>query len=111
MMPMYLLRNGFLLLLSLTIWSSSPPESPRPVTHTVEIRNMKFVPAQLEVEKGDAVVFVNKDMVIHNVTEEKNTWASPTIPPKKSWTYTVKNSFSYYCSYHPMMKGKVKIKE
>ncbi len=108
---MYLFRNAFLLLLSLTFWSSSSPEVYLPVTHTVEFRNMKFVPSDIQVKKGDSIVFVNKDMVIHNVTEEKKRWSSPTIAPNDSWTLTVKESFSYYCSFHPMMKGKVKLKK
>ncbi len=39
--------------------------------YTVEIRNMKFVPDSITVNKGDEVVFVNRDMVTHCVTEEK----------------------------------------
>lgn len=72
---------------------------------------MKFVPAEIIVASGDKVIFVNKDMVIHNVTEEKKSWASPTIAPKESWTYTAKSSLAYYCSLHPMMKGRIKVKK
>lgn len=101
-------RKGLLLLISLLFLSFFPPQQEE--THIVEIKNMKFVPAEIKVARGEKVVFINKDMVIHNVTEEKKNWASPTIAPKDSWTYTATTELNYYCSFHPMMKGTIKIR-
>ena len=99
-----------LLILAFQIFYSHFP-LPFVKTHRVEIRNMKFVPAEILVSKGDSVIFINHDLVIHNVTDSNKTWASPTIAPKKSWTYIVNEDLSYFCSFHPMMKGRIELKE
>ena len=87
----------------------SPDSSvPAHSIYTVEIKQMQFQPAQLEVKKGDTVVFVNHDIVMHNVTEETNkNWASPTLPNDSSWKWVATQSADYYCTLHPVMKGKV----
>jgi len=76
--------------------------------YTVEIRSMQFQPAELTVEKGDTVVFVNRDMVAHNVTEQKsNAWASPSLFTGQLYTKVVNEAADYYCTFHPVMKGKL----
>ena len=76
--------------------------------HTVEIKQMKFDPAELIVQKGDTVVWINNDMVIHDVTEQyAKEWTSSPIPLKKSWQMVVTQSSDYYCSLHVVMKGKI----
>lgn len=99
----------FLLLFFFTFWSSFAP-APHPVTHRVLIKNMRFEPAELVVNRGDSVIFINQDLVIHNVTEENKRWNSPTIAPKTSWTYVVREKVDYYCSFHPIMRGKLILK-
>jgi plastocyanin len=75
---------------------------------TVTIHQMQFDPAILTINKGDTVVWINKDMVDHNVTEEKNkTFYSDTISIGKSWKHSFDSSANYFCSIHPSMKGKV----
>src|SRR5688572_22067756 len=55
--------------------SESGKRTPR--IHHVQIKNMKFEPAQIIVEKGDSVVWTNLDIVTHDVTEEKTkAWTS-----------------------------------
>jgi plastocyanin len=95
----------FLLFLS----NCSPDkEVPTHGVYTVEIKQMQFQPAQLEVQKGDTVIFVNHDLVAHNVTEEASkAWASPTLPNDSSWKLVAMQSADYYCTLHPVMKGKV----
>lgn len=76
--------------------------------HIVEIAQMKFSPAELTVKKGDKVIFVNHDMVTHDVTEEKNkAWSSSLIATDQSWVWIATESSSYFCSIHPVMKGKI----
>lgn len=109
-MKLKLLLSSLLLLFSIVFWSSFTPDTP-PVTHTVVINHMKFEPAELVVKRGDTVKFINRDLVIHNITEENKRWASPTIAPKSSWSLVVKEKVNYYCSFHPVMKGKLLVKE
>ena len=76
--------------------------------HTVEIKQMKFQPAELIVQKGDTVVWINNDIVPHDVTEEsKKVWTSSLMPVGASWRLVVNESAGYYCSIHVVMKGKL----
>lgn len=81
----------------------------KPQTHIVEIKDMKFQPADLTVHSGDTVIWVNKDIVAHDVTEDNKTWASPTLVSESSWKKAITNSDSYYCSIHVVMKGKLTV--
>ena len=67
---------------------------------------MKFQPAELKVKRGDTVVWVNNDLVTHDVTEETNKlWSSGPLPAGKSWKIAVRQNAEYFCSIHVMMKG------
>lgn len=75
---------------------------------TVVIKGMVFKPEKLLVHKGDIVVWVNKDIVAHNVTDfPENKWTSGTLNRGSSWKKTIDETFDYYCSIHPTMKGKI----
>src|SRR5678815_4741379 len=72
-----------------------------PKVHTVEIKQMKFQPAELVVQKGDTVVWINNDIVPHDVTEESSkAWTSSLLPVGQSWSLVVNQSSDYYCSIH-----------
>lgn len=105
-----ILRNGrnllFLILLLPTCAAS--PEKATPKVHTVEIKGMKFQPAELKVLKGDTVVWINRDIVVHDVTEEKSkAWTSSPITTGKSWRMVVTKNSNYFCSIHQVMKGRL----
>jgi plastocyanin len=77
----------------------------------VSIQQMQFVPAEVYVNKGDTVMWINKDIVDHNVTEEKNKeWSSSTLQRGKSWKMAVDKNSDYFCSIHSVMKGKIILK-
>jgi len=109
-----------LLLVLVTLGSCSSPsgettpapdiaiEEPKPAMHSVEITQMKFFPAELKVKKGDKVVFVNHDLVTHDVTEEtKKTWSSSPLATDQTWVLITTENTNYFCSIHPVMKGKI----
>jgi len=79
----------------------------RPKTHTVTIHGMQFVPANLEVNLGDTVIWQNQDLVPHTATSARKSFDSGAIEPGRSWKYVVKKkgSYSYICVYHPTMKA------
>lgn len=84
-----------------TVTNTRPPD-------TVIIKQMQFSPVILNVKIGDTVVFINKDIVPHNVTEEKSrAFYSDTLPVGASWKLVVKDSADYLCTIHPTMKGKL----
>jgi plastocyanin len=89
---------------------SGPEKKPVLKSYTVEINSMQFHPAILSVQKGDTVLFVNHDMLVHNVTEEKTrAWASPSLATGDSYKVVANESSDYYCSLHPVMKGKLAV--
>jgi plastocyanin len=76
--------------------------------HTVVIRQMKFEPTVLKLHKGDTVLWINKDITEHDITEEvEKKWSSSKIPVNKSWSMVVKQRADYFCSIHVVMKGKL----
>jgi plastocyanin len=86
------------------------PEEPKHegVVHTVEIKQMKFNPEVIRVHKGDKVVWINKDIVEHDVTElNSNAWASSKMAVGSSWSMIVTKSEAYYCNLHVVMRGKI----
>jgi plastocyanin len=97
-------------LLGLTALSFSANKK-APATHTIQIVHMQFQPATLTVKKGDKVIFINNDMVVHNVTEQSGKlWRSPDLASGKSWSLVVSKNASYFCSFHPVMKGTIVVK-
>ena len=82
-----------------------------PKAFTVLIEQMKFVPAEIYANEGDTVNWINKDIVDHNVTEEaNNAWSSAPLGPGKSWKMVIHKNADYFCSIHPVMKGKIFLK-
>ena len=87
---------------------SSVPHKPKLVK--VDIRNMKFVPDTVTVSKGDTIIWVNNDMVVHDVTEQPSkAWSSGPMAMGASWKMVVTDGADYYCSIHAVMKGKIEL--
>lgn len=82
-----------------------------PKTDTVIIKAMTFNPAELTVQKGDTVVWINQDLVAHDVTSDRDhAFYSDTIYVGKSWKMAIMDSASYHCSIHPTMTGQLLLK-
>lgn len=81
-------------------------------SYTVEINQMKFTPDNLEVNKGDTVVWINKDYVQHDVTDKKNKdWTSGPMDKDIKWSKVITKDEDYYCSIHVVMEGKIRVKQ
>ena len=105
-----IVKIGFCSFLSAFLLDScrSVPQKSVPRKHVVEIKAMKFQPAELVVGNGDTVVWVNRDIVAHDVTEQPGkAWSSSIMPAGTSWSLVVIQSADYYCSIHVVMKGKL----
>ncbi|MBS1781452.1 MAG: cupredoxin domain-containing protein [Bacteroidetes bacterium] len=75
---------------------------------TVLIQNMVFTPDSISISTGSTVVFINKDMVDHTVTDQADTaHSSGILHSGSAYTLKVDKSFNYYCMIHPVMKGKL----
>ncbi|MBD0276857.1 MAG: cupredoxin family copper-binding protein [Flavisolibacter sp.] len=100
-----------LLLLLLSGGCSQVPGKPVYKVYTVEIKGMQFQPAQLTVQRGDTVLFINRDIVAHTATEEGGkAWSSPSLANGNSWSLVVQQNANYYCTFHPVMKGKLLVR-
>jgi plastocyanin len=76
--------------------------------HLVEIKQMKFEPAEITVKKGDEIRWINRDITNHDVTEQsRKAWASSPLSTGESWSMVATESVDYYCNLHRVMKGKI----
>lgn len=105
---------GALALLACSVSVGAASFARKPVTHTVVIEGMQFTPATLTIRPGDAVTWVNKDIVEHTATtpaSSKQPFDSGMIAVGKSWKHSFKASgtYDYICTYHPTMKGVIKV--
>ena len=91
-------------LLTLSIFACNTPAVQQ---YTVDIAQMKFVPEKITVHKGDQITFVNHDMVLHNITDSVGKSLIDTLQVGASKTITISETFNYYCSMHPVMKGRI----
>lgn len=77
--------------------------------HAVEIKGMKFSPANLTVAAGDTITFTNMDSAPHTATATGGAFDTGRLSRGESATVTINaaGSFDYICSVHPRMKGTV----
>lgn len=104
------IKNGIVCILSVFLFiGCTSQDSYKPQTHVIEIKDMAFQPENLIAHKGDTVIWINKDIVAHDVTQDNKDWASSPIAPEASWKKVITNNDSYYCSIHVVMKGKLTV--
>jgi len=79
---------------------------------TVKIDNFTFGPATLTVSLGATVTWVNNDDIPHTVVATDRAFKSHVMDTdeKFSFTFTKPGEYSYFCSLHPHMVGKVVVK-
>jgi plastocyanin len=60
---------------------------------------------------GDSVEWINRDPFPHTATSARGGFDSRTIAPGQSWKYvaTKRGDFAYICTFHPTMKGTLKV--
>src|SRR5579884_2912097 len=75
----------------------------------VNIDNFMFSPATLTVKAGSTVRWTNHDDIPHNVVSEDKSFKSKVMDTDEnfSYTFTKPGTYSYLCSIHPRMTGKV----
>lgn len=86
-----------------------------PSANSVEIRDMSFKTPEIKIKVGDSVTWTNKDEIAHNVHFRQGpAKGNPKAQGKmleQNENYTVKfataGEYSYICTPHGMMKGKV----
>ena len=85
--------------------------STTPKVVTVVINHFEFEPQTVTVNAGDTVEWKNEGGVPHTATQDspKPVFDSGTIQSGGTWRYVAqqKGAYSYSCTIHPYMKGKL----
>jgi plastocyanin len=109
---------AFVLFVALTLLSTmrgKEPETresaPAKATKTeVVIDNFSFSPTTFTVPAGTTVTWTNHDSAPHVVTSADNQFKKSTVlktGQSFSNTFTAAGTYSYFCSIHPRMTGKI----
>jgi nitrite reductase (NO-forming) len=115
---------------SMTETASTNASAPANSTNVqVVIENYAYTPADLTINVGTTVTWINKDQVGHTVTEgvpesakaaaqrifdssnEVSTGKPTVMQPGESWsfTFTQPGIYDYYCIPHPYMRGHITV--
>jgi plastocyanin len=79
---------------------------------TIVIDHFAFSPAEITVEPGTIVEWVNRDQTIHNIIVPAVKIASPGMDTGDHFSYRFDTTaeFSYLCGLHPHMTGVIHVK-
>ena len=107
-------RNFGLLLLAttMTVASAASPRAQGAEKAAVNIDNFAFGPDTLTISRGTTVTWTNRDDIPHSIVETNDLFRSRALDTGGSYSFTFMQSgtYSYICSLHPHMKGKIIVK-
>jgi plastocyanin len=78
--------------------------------NSVEMKNIAFIPTNLDVKNGTTVTWYNNDTVGHTVSFDNGPFpSSGIIAPGSTYSVTFDQvgTFNYHCSIHPSMIAKI----
>lgn len=93
----------------LCLATAAPAAQPAKVT----IGNFTFGPMALTVKPGTTVTWLNGDDIPHTiVAADKKTFRSKVLDSGESFSFTFAKAgtYTYFCSIHPQMTGKVVVR-
>lgn len=78
----------------------------------VTIENFAFTPPAITVAAGQTVTWTNNDDIPHTVRAVDGSFHSKAMDTSDSYSFTFAKPgvYSYFCSLHPKMVGKVIVK-
>jgi plastocyanin len=101
-------------MLLLVVGSSRVTASDQPSAANVAVKidNFVFGPQAITVPVGATVTWTNSDDSPHTAVSTDGVFKSKVMDTdeKFSYTFTKAGTYSYYCSVHPKMIGKVVVK-
>lgn len=89
---------------------AAAPENKAATSTEVKIDNFSFSPAVITVPAGTTIRWTNRDDIPHTVvSDDHTTFKSKVLDTDEQFTYTFTKpgTYSYFCSVHPKMTGKV----
>jgi plastocyanin len=93
--------------LALAAVGEAAPPPPR-----VQIKQFKFVPAQLSVPVGTTVTWTNDDDETHTVTATDRAYTSTAMEHAESFAhrFNAPGTYTYFCALHPHMTATVVVR-
>ncbi len=84
-------------------------DQPSAANAAVTIDNFVFGPQTVTVPVGTTVTWTNSDDIPHTAVSTDGVFKSKVMDTDEKFSYTFTNAgtYSYYCSIHPKMTGKV----
>jgi amicyanin len=81
----------------------------KPAATDVKIDNFSFTPPDLKVPVGATVIWTNHDDIPHTVVSTDKTFKSKVLDSDETYSFTfpTAGTFTYFCSIHPKMTGRV----
>ncbi len=75
----------------------------------IKIDNFSFGPQALTITVGTTVTWINRDDIPHTVVSTDGVFKSKVrdTDEKFSFQFDKPGTYSYYCSIHPKMTGKI----
>jgi plastocyanin len=88
--------------------ASAGPTAEASAAKTVDINHFAFHPATLTIAVGTRVNFANSSKFTHTATDG-GVFNTARIAPDTTTSirFATRGSFSYHCSIHPQMHGKI----
>jgi plastocyanin len=76
----------------------------------VEIKDLAFLPAEITVNAGDKVEWVNEDFIDHTATAKSGEW-DVMVPAEGSAQVEFDGvaTITYFCRVHPGMTGTIRV--
>ena len=89
--------------------TASAQSTPETMDVMVKIDNFTFGPAELTVKAGTTITWTNRDDIPHTVVSSDKAFKSKVLDTDETFssTFQTPGTFSYFCSIHPKMTGKV----
>lgn len=82
-----------------------------PRNHDITITSFQFEPKHIVVKVGDMIRWTNADLAPHTATAMDASWDTGEIVKDASQSVTVTEGMesSYFCAFHPHMKGTIEL--
>ena len=79
--------------------------------HDIRIKSFKFEPQHIVVKVGDTIRWTNDDLAPHTATATDAGWDTGEIVKNDTRSVQVTEGMetSYFCAFHPHMKGTIEL--
>ena len=91
--------------------TTTTEETPPQETDAIEISDFKFDPGTVAADAGAEISWTNGDQAPHTATADDSSFDTGTLDRGDDATvkFDEPGTYSYYCRFHPFMKGTVEV--